>query len=107
MTETIEITKENLETIYKIEDAVCKRLDVNVPTLKTSGTQESSFARSICVYLIFRNTRLTTSEIAFHYEKQENMARMAWESIKIEVQRGVMVKLMECVKHVNNELNLK
>lgn len=107
MTETIEITKENLETIYKIEDAVCKRLDVNVPTLKTSGTQESSFARSICVYLIFRNTRLTTSEIAFHYEKQENMARTAFETIKIEVQRGVKMKVLNCVRSVEKQLNLR
>jgi chromosomal replication initiation ATPase DnaA len=98
MTETIEITKENLETIAKIEDRVCSYLEVNIDDIKLSPGHAAGAARNICIYLIYRNTNLTTAEISDYYERQESMARTAFESVR---------RLMECVKHVNNELNLK
>jgi len=55
-------------------------------------------ARNICIYLIYRNTNLTTADISDYYERQESMARTAFESVR---------RLMECVKCVNKELNLK
>lgn len=106
MTEGQKNIAKNIELIRKIEDRVCSRIEVGVEELKTAGKVKSGLARSICIYLIYRNTKLSTYEVAEYYNRQESVARKAFYGIKESLKENDIV-VADCVSVVDGELNLR
>lgn len=73
----------NNVTIEQIEEYSCNALETNIEEVKAMNKASNvSEARRMIFYFIFRFTRMTTMEIAAHYDLRPQMPLKAFDIIR-------------------------